>query len=794
LAIPFTIGLVFTATYWVANGFALSGQQIASRELGHFDHAVSLDVEPGDLSLSSVDRVTRALTAKGLQQTSIDIISTDIRPDQLSVKPTAGPQRVLSFIEAANLRADFPTRYHLTSGRWPRGAGDVIITPALRDRLQAATFTSFGGMATFRIVGTFDDRFATDATAMLAAPGTWERIPAAASKAFAPQGALRVMWTGPTSAATVDSVTRSTLALAPPPGGNRPATDRADLVQSRDQSLSDNQRLLFAYPLFLLSAMAGISVIRSNRRWARAYIRRCRDLGLPQRRVGLVMAAVLAGGALCAAASGIAAGAIAGSAVRNWALPHVLTQPVGPMRSLSPVITAALLLTAATLLAYALDTAVSDDRRRRLTKTIDVVPWGLIRRVLAVLAVLHGIQVADRSTVRFDDLGGTGVLITAAAVFLAPDLMTVAHVGLPRRRPRTMVARRMIDADRGALALVTMIVAVTVAFPVVTNSFNASARRSNDAGFVGMVRPHQLWVDGSDPRSNPRPIASAIAKAVPSSSAIDLRSASAFVYPTGGKPVENTSIATVPNARDLVQMFGDKAWVRQMADYVSSGGIAFLDGPVRPVHSRNPKDANVKLPARTFGEKQTEFLAPFAGVMLADTAAKVGLTSVPLATIFAHLSKAQTDASITAVRDAGLDIRVLRFYTPPPKSKPTPESYFALGGLLVLASFLLTSLMRAVGERMRERSGQLLAVGFRRRWSASVAAIQLGLAVIVGIVTGVLGSATAVWVFVSAPNQALLLAVPTRFIALTLCLVITVSLIGIGTCVTRVRAHAYADF
>lgn len=793
LAIPFTIGMVFTATYWVSNGFALSGEQLAQRELGRFEHAVALDVEPGDLGRSSVHDVTRALRAKGLGRSSISIISSDIRPDQLGVSPTAGPQRVLSFLEAASPQTDFPARFHLTSGRWPLAAGEVVLTYALHDRLKATSFTAFGGLASFRVVGTFDDRFATDSTGMLAAPGTWESIPIAASKAFAPQGSLRVMWTGREAASTVDSLVRATLALAPPPGGNRPATDRAELVRARDQSLSDRQRLLFAYPLFLLSAMAGASVFRSNRRWVRAYHRRCRDVGLSPWGIGAVLGGVLASGALCAALVGIAAGAMVGLALRAWALPHVLTQPLGPMRPLSPVITAALVLTGVTLLAQLIDIAVSGHHRRLLAKTIDVVPWALARRVTAALALLHGIQMSARPTVRFDDLGGTGVLVSVAAVLLAPDLLSIAQVGLSRRRPRTMVARRMIDADRGALALVAMIVAATVAFPVITNSFNASARRSNDAGFASMVRPHQLWVDGSDPRSDAAPLASAISKAVHASSPIELRSTDAFVYPTGGRPVENTSIVTVPRAHDLVGLLGDKPWVHEMDEYVARGGVAFLDGPVRRIHTRDPKVSSVQLPTRTFGETSTESLAPFAAVMLADTATKAHLTGVPLATVFTRLSPRQTDASIAAVRQAGLDIRLLRFYTPPLKTRPTPESYFAMGALLVLASFMLASLMRAIGERMRERAGQLLAVGFRRRWSGSVAALQLGVAVIAGLVMGAGGAAVAVWVFATSPKQSMLLNIPLGFVATTVGLVIVTSLVGIATCVARVHAQAQAD-
>jgi hypothetical protein len=789
LAIPFTIGMVFTATYWVANGFALSGQQIAQRELGHFDHAVALDVAPGDLGRSSLARVDGALRAKGVGESAIGITSTDVRPDQLNLKPTAGPQRVLSFTETASPKAAFPGRYHLVSGRWPRAPGEVILSPALRHLLPSGDFSAFGGVANFRVVGTFNDRFDTDATAILAAPGTWEEIPASTAKAFAPQGALVVMWAGSAAASTIDSVTRGVLALAPPPGGDRPATDRAVLVQSRDQSLSDSQRLLFAYPLGLLSAMAGIAVVRSNRRWSRAYVRRCQDLGLPPRRVGSAITAALAGGVIAAGVAGIAAGAIVGWVIRRGALSAFLTQPVGPMRSLSPVIVAALVMSGLTLLVCAFDVLVTGARRQLLDKIVNQVPWALVRRVLAALAALHGIQVANRSTVHFDDLGGTGVLITAAAVLLAPDVLSVARLGLSRRRPQPMIARRMIEADRGGLALVSMIVAASVAFPVTMNSYNASSRLSNDAGFVGMARPHQLWIDGTTPTADPRPVVFAVATEV-SEAPIELRTTNAFVYPAGGKPVENTGIATVPNASDLVKLLGDEPWVRQMTTYVSGGGVAFLDGPARPIHSRDPKPrGEIDLPKHAFGAEPSDLAAPFAGVMLASTARKVGLASTPLANVFTGLSQTQIDASIAAVRDAGLDIRLLSFYTPKQHTKPTAQSYFALGGLLILASFLLIGLMRAAGERMRERAGQLLAVGFRRRWSASVAALQLGMAVLSGLAMGALGAAAAVWVFVLSPAQAMLLDIPTGFITLTLVLVVTVSLIGIATCVSRVRAQ-----
>lgn len=794
LAIPFVIGLVFTATYWVANGFALSGQQIAQRELGRFDHAVTLDVAPGDLGPTSLERVGRELRSRGIGDASVGVASTDVRPDQLAPSTIGGPQRVLSFAETANMPTALPARYRLLSGRWPRASGDVILSTALRDRLSANTFSAFGGMASFRVVGTFTDRFATDATAILASPGTWEAIPARTAKAFAPEGTLEVRWNGPVTASTVDSVARSVLKLAPPPDGNRPPTDRAALVRTRDRSLSDDQRLLFAFPLALLSAMAGIAVVRSNRRWSRAYVQRCRDVGLPPGRVGLVITGVLTIGVMAAVAVGLAAGAVVGWALRRWALPVVLTQPLGPMRSLAPIIVAALVMIALTLLACGVDLLASGVRRRLIGKVIDEVPWALIRRVLAVLAVLRGIQVAGRSAVRFDDLGGTGVLITAASVLIAPDLLSVARLCLSRRHPRGMLARRMIEADRGGLALVTMIVAASIAFPVTMSSYNASARLSNDAGFVSVVPPHQLWVDGTNSTADPRPVASMIAAALPQVSPLALRNTSAFVYPTDGKPVENTSIATVASAEDLVSLLGGGRLIRQMATYVSGGGVAFLDGPARPIHRRDPDAAgSIDLPERAFDAQLTEFAAPFAGIMLASTALEAGLTSVPLATVFPGVSQTEIDTSIAAVRDAGLDIRLLKFSTPPVHTGPTPQSYFALGGLLVLASFLLIGLMRAVGERMRERAGQLLAIGFRRRWSASVAALQLGLAVLAGLATGMVGSTAAVWIFASAPAQAMLLDIPTGFIALTLAVVAAMSLMGIAICLARVRARPDTD-
>jgi hypothetical protein len=66
--------------------------------------------------------------------------------------------------------------------------------------------------------------------------------------------------------------------------------------------------------------------------------------------------------------------------------------------------------------------------------------------------------------------------------------------------------------------------------------------------------------------------------------------------------------------------------------------------------------------------------------------------------------------------------------------------------------------------------------------------------VIGGLVASLLGSAAAVWVFVSTPDQAMLLSVPTGSISLTVSLVLAVSPLGIVACVSRVRAQPDAEF
>ncbi len=791
LVVPFVITLVFTTLHWVAGAFALSGEQVAQRELGSHEHALDLAVEPGDLSVEGLAEAEQALRDAGVDDVALEITTTDALVDQKPRRGSGGIVRATTFVEPLRWDdagvAELSDAYPLATGRWPAAAGEVVLSPALASQVRTDRLTLFAGATSLRVVGTVVDRFDTDSLTVLAAPGTWEAVPAEVARSFAPSAGLLVGWGGQAEPGLVESTLRSALALAPSPDGPTRVTKRSSLVAQHESSLSEDQALLFVAPLSVLAVLVGFSVSRANRRWAQGCVRRCRSIGLAPRRVGADLLFVLTVGVGVAALLGVAGGVLTGTALRSTLLPHVLTHPAGPVPSLGPLLAASLVMTGVAVSASALDLLLSTQARARVARVASVIPWNLTRRVLAGVALAKGAQAATRSGVEFYDLGGTGLLVVLATVLLAPDLLALASPGLRESQARTLLARRMIAADRGGLSLVSMVVAASVAFPIVVSTYNASARHSNDTGFASMVRPGELWVDGDMVEA--AATADVVGDAVPEAERVDLLWTDAFVYPGTDLPSENTGIGAVATVEEFRALFADEPALDEMVDVITSGGIAFVEQAAdRPVHDRSTEEARVlAVPVTGFELESPPAKSPFAGIMLSATLTDLEISAEPSSTIFLDLSQAEVEEAVAAVRAAGLDVRAVDFHRLGEPTPPSPQAYFALGGLLVLAGFLVVGLMRAAGDRMRDRAAQLLAVGLRRRWSASVAALQVGLAASAGLLAGALGAAAAIWVFVSAPSQVVLLSVPTRFVVTSLVTVVVLTGVGVVTCLTRVR-------
>lgn len=279
MILPAAVALLFTAFYTVLCGFALSGEQSALRDLGRADHRLSIGVSPGDTvaDAQAQQSLMAGLHDVGASKTWARIQSFDLRPDSIPRPLTTGKSRTVSYVEGSELNALFPGARDLTEGEWPGAAGEVAISTALRDRLEAAgdldgqEFTAFSGLVTLRVTGVYTNVFAESGYEMVAAPGTWAALPAAAiDDRFTGTGALlSIYWSGPAGAAEVANVVAehspSEVSADQLMTG---LVDRSGREKADDLSLVDTANFIFTLPFVALATAALAMAARAVMAWA----------------------------------------------------------------------------------------------------------------------------------------------------------------------------------------------------------------------------------------------------------------------------------------------------------------------------------------------------------------------------------------------------------------------------------------------------------------------------------------------------------------------------------------------
>lgn len=774
---PFVLATIFTALFAVTCGFGLSGEQAANRDLGRFEHRASTPVGSGAPAGGAAAQLDDAMRTAGADHT-LALISPEVLFDDLPPVFVTGPRALPTYFELADPAGSFPQRFELVSGRWATQVNEIVISRDLRSQLGGGELSAFSGTVRLRVVGVFEDDFNLRGQSVVAGSGTWAAFPASVEEVFEPAAHLHVLWSGGPEPQQVVDVLRETI----PDQSSEfvPVLDRQNVASGREHSLSEQVRLLFTYPLLALSVLVAVSAFRANRRWMLTYSERALHIGLNRGEIGLTLSAVFALFIACAWVAGAGVGALVGNVLRATALPAVLTQPMGPLRGPGPLLLSGLLLVAVAT-SVALCTLIPGRRASAgLMRLHGAVPWTLIRRTVAVVAAVHGVSQATRPDLALDDMGSTVVLVVVAAVLLAPDITLLGARCLSSARPRTMLAKRLVDADRFAVGLTSLVIATALAVPTTLSCFVATDTRTRAAGNLSTVPAGQVWIDAGN-TDRPAAYVKAITAALGGRAPVEIRWTQAFTEPGENTGLLATNIASVPDGAALLEVFGRSEGMQDMADLVDGGGVALWGGRIRPVYGQIGSEEPVELgvDVQAMAKPELEYQAPFAGVMSEATARNLGFDSSPLQIVYPGVSESEIVAAVSGVTQAGLSAKVAQYHVAPPRTVPEPEWYFALGGLLAVAGFLLIALMRSTGELLHERATQLLAIGFTIRNTTGVALIQLGLAVFAGVVAAVAGSVAAISVLAGAPEQHLVLDVPVDFIVSAVVAVVVLSVAGI---------------
>ncbi|RKT54422.1 hypothetical protein [Saccharothrix australiensis] len=436
-ALMFVTASVLVGLFVTVKAFALTAQQVDERDLGRFDARVELATpEPPDLA-----GVRRA----GGRDITVTLSSTDVRPSVVDPPVTR-------YLEADWGVTPFPARFALTSGRWPRHAGEAVVTAATGSSLAVPH-------GTLRVVGTVRDSYSGWNT-ILAAPGTFATI-----RGEGVSATTTVYWNGPASAGAA----------------------LAGTVVARDtrhpRSWIERNPLVHRIPALALPVLTVLAISGLTGAWSRRTRTLLHSVGVRQTyAVGVAATA----STLVWTALGIGAGIGIGLLVRTI-LARDRAEPFSPVPDLLPPTAQLLLVTSLACGVYF----------RRGTRAAGPAA----RRYLAVLLV----GAVAFAITRSDGVTGAMVvtaLVGAVVLLLVPDLVPRLAGLLPERDPRLRLGARRLR-DRGASAVVVLTAALTPALALMT--LLATDLAHQEASVVPDAPSGQVIVSGRAGIGHPPP-------------------------------------------------------------------------------------------------------------------------------------------------------------------------------------------------------------------------------------------------------------------------------------------------
>ncbi|OYN87777.1 hypothetical protein CGZ92_05775 [Parenemella sanctibonifatiensis] len=732
------VGLIcalLTSIYIVLNAFVLSGPQAAEQALGSADYQVTLGARgPGD---SDVPRhVGRALDESGATDVRVMTIVRGLPLDGVRVSGLAtGLQDVLSLRQYEE--GGRPSYLSLVDGRWPQRPGEVVVSERLSGRIPA-TLTAFSGGLRLEVVGVYQNRYATQAFSLISAVGTWELVPAVRAERFAVDASTVVSWRG--------DPRRALQVIA------RVSGEPEDVLQtsfiSRERYLEDPPRTLveripalLTYPSMALSLVAGLTVAGLIAPKLRRQQESLGRVGLPRASTlssGLaVVSAVVMGSAVAGVAVGVAIGAL----LRTTVVPMVLTQPISPFPAVGAT---AVVMVACSVLGAAGMTLLRMAPRRGGAEPMaeagpkSPAPWSTVLRHGAVLGLtILLVANADQADNGLTEAVLFGFGLTVLAAMLVPDVvgLAVRLVWVPG--VSGMMASRLLAWQRGRVAGIAVIMAVTMGFPASLGIMVATVQYSTAAQSVLPPGQAVLSADNGLPDQS---VVEAVETAAGLETPVLVSRWEGFMV---GSQSNAFGIIVVDSVADLERINGGPV-SESTAQAFEAGALVDFSGAegdlaVEVGESRQP--------VPTVHEDFSPAWARIAGgALIAHSAEALGGRTRPESLLYTGVTDAQIAEMTQAIVDAGHNPGMLTFHAPPPPPETPWEMVGAtvLFGLVGVFSAFLTT--RALGRAMRRHGAQFLAVGLPGRTARVVLTAQIGLllaivvplALIVGLLPSVL--------------------------------------------------------
>lgn len=735
-------GLV--SLFVLQSAFTLTGQQVAERDLGRFDHTVPLSLSTPALRRDrEASRAAQAAQEAGASEVSVELTSFDLTPSEID-----GPRAI--YLERDWSPAPYPERFGLIQGEWPAEPGEVAVPARILDDGNSAglgeSIPLLSGLAEVTVVGVIEDRYAKTAGRILAAPGTFSSFDQSliASRFTALDLRASISWTAGDPADVTQAIERTL------PGSTAAGVTSRRFVEAEDRpNFAESYPLGWKIPALALPFLAALvtwgSAVFGLRRTLLTLTSSGVGRGLVTSSITGAVLALLLGAAVC----GGVLGALSGLAIRP--LLHRFSQaPLSPFPDVLPTV-----VLIATMIALTIPIGVGWVLAAQRTETAHRAPtpivkaWGALISGRRVLVVVVGVLGLGSSTLPLGDVAAGMVwigLLTVGLLLLTPEVLGLALRFVPTSRARGRLVRRHLEGRSARTVMSVLLITVALGGPLAFATVLATMIQTDEADRIPATASGQLRIISEGSASPPRRTIEVIARELGSSAeppvlVWELESDGRYV----GAPSRGSGLVMAVESVDALARLNNRPLSAEQKAILQSGGVLYggdtaeasLEFIETTAEGRSlPRG---ELPATGF-ELDPAWQVSHAGVVLKATATSLGLPLNVSDVVYTSLSASDRERGAAAVEAAGLDPYFLKVYEEPLPVRAPPAFYVALIALSCIVIGVAMFVVRTHVTSLRRVLGSLIAVGVSASWARGVVLIEL---VVTTAVAGLLATVIA---------------------------------------------------
>lgn len=764
-AVVATIIMLFVGT----SALTLSEDQEAELLLGAFDHSIQDRIAFGDkFDVGTIEEIRRAATDAGAQKVGLQLTSYSIRPDTLAFSFFGGTTKIVTYFE--NLdddRVALPGAFNMATGLPPTTAGEVALSSELaREIGYPDEISAFGGLIKLRVTGTLNPVYGRDSWRIVAAPGTWQLLPAdrILEGHRQAEGGLSVLWTGDVDIdALIAGVSRANLETLGTDSIYTAIIDRTYLGYS--PPLSENL-WVFVIPGLALVALTTLTMVNLSRRRLVAMRRNLFSVGIDDYSTFSAILSSLILAVTAAILVGATFGSFGAWLLRIFVLESLAKRPLSPTPSVIGLSRDFLIVGVISVVLFAwLRLRTPSGRRTRSTwlrfiASVSRFPWMFLRRSISLVAIAWSIPSLVRLT-DLDQMNRAVAPFLLGTLLLVPDLLRLSLRTLSPRSPVTLIARRLVESDWIRYSGAVVALACVITIPTVSVTLYATQFRLEETRNVATVPINQLWVNGAS-LGGVAPVDRAVAalKGVPDLNE-PIRFGMAEAYFVQGTDGGAKALWVFDQISDVETLFGD-AWTHAATQTLGAKGVVTWAGAGPQIGLESEM-----LSPEHFGSIETGIFGA-AGVILGSTAQELGIPYESQSNaVYTDVTDETRDVAISTMVANGISARAIEYHTPPPPLEFPPIWGIISTGLISGGFILIWLTLRSQASHLRGYASRLLAIGIDLRTSLRVFGVQSFCILLIGTFSGFGCGLAAIAIFANvAFNGELSIVIPWSYIGL----------------------------